>query len=216
MDCTKVDEVLDDLGAAQGLSTLNDKYKLPTTSEEQVKRCQEMSEALKTLRKYNKECFSSLTQQVLSAILRTRGQSNEAHCKDSSSAEFKEALEASQCVSSNALESVREAEKAIVLSLQVLHEANIPDDKLRVRLACCAVLDAKKIFINATKDKCSKYEKAYGDYVDSFTSESMGLICPETDKLECSKLEPIKSAGATPKTRFFLVPMVKLVKTIDH
>jgi len=216
VDCSKVEEILDDMGAAQGMTTLNDKYKLQTTPDEYTKRCQEMSDAVKVLRKYNKECYSSLTQQVLSAMLRTRSQMNEERCKDPNSEAFKEGLEGVKCVAENAVEKVREAEKKIVLSFQVLHEASIPDDKLRVRRSCCAVQDSKRLFLEATKEKCSKHEALYNQYVESFSSEAMGLICPELDKLECSKLEPIKTDGVEIKSKFFLTPMVKLVKTLDH
>lgn len=175
-----------------------------------------MADAIKTLRKYNNQCYTSLTQQVLSAILRTRSEFNDLHCKDPASAEFKESLEAAKCAAEQAIDSVRDAEKKTIVSFQVLHEANISDDKLRVRRACCAVLESKKSFLAATKDKCSKYEKTYSNYVDSYTDEAMGLICPADEKLECEKLEAIKTDGVAPKSKFFLTPMVKLVKTLDH
>jgi len=216
VDCTKVDEVLDDLGGAQGMTTLNDKYKIPTNAEEQVKRCAEMSDAIKTLRKYNNQCFTSLTQQVLSATLRTRSEFNDLRCKDQSSAEFKAGVEAAKCAATEANENIKVAETKIIVGFETLYDANISDDKLRVRRACCAVLDAKKFFLAATKDKCSKHEKIYADYVDSYTEEAMGLICPAVDKLECDKLETIKTEGVKPKTKSFMTPMVKLVKTLDH
>lgn len=216
VDCTKLDEVMDDLGSAQGMTSLNDKYPIASTPEIQVKRCQEMSEAIKMLRKYNKECFSSLTQQVLSAILRTRAQFNELRCADPTSTDFKVANEAGKCAAEEAIESIKKAEKNIILTFQTLHEATIPDDKLRVRRACCAVIDAKKFFLDATKEKCAKHEKVYSDYVESYTNEAMGLICPDAEKLDCGKLEAIKIEGVTPKSKFFLTPMIKLIKTLDH
>ena len=208
--------MLDDLGGAQALTTLNDKYKLQTSVEEHTKRCTEMTEAIKTLRKYNKECFSSLTQQVLSAILRTRSQMTEARCSDPNSAQYKEGLEAVKCIAEKSLETARVAERKTILALQVLYDKNIDNEKLRVRHSCCAVLDAKKFFLEGTKDKCSHYEKIYAEYVDSYTSEAMGLICPEADKLDCGSLEQFKTEGVELKNKFFLNPMVKLVKTLDH
>lgn len=214
-DCSKLDEALDDLGAAQGFSTLNDKYKLATTRADYDKRCEEMVQAVKTLRKYNKDCFSSLTQQVFSAILGSRAKMNELYCRPDSD-ESKKAIEANKCVSENAFSVTQEAEKKTILSSQVLLEKNIPDDKLRMRAACCGVLASKGYFIDATRTKCAKYESVYSDYVDSYTSEAMGLICPEADKLECEKLEPLKLEGVATKTKFFLGPMLKLVKSLDH
>lgn len=216
VDCTKVDEVFDDLGGAQGMTSLNDKYKIPTNADDQLKRCAEMTDALKTLRKYNKECYTSLTQQVLSAMLRTRTEFNDLRCKDKTSTDFTEGVEAAKCAAEQALDGVKMAEKKIIVSFQTLHEASISDDKLRVRRACCSVIDAKKFFLAATKEKCAKHEKVYAAYVDSYTEEAMGLICPSSDKLECDKLEAIKTDGVEPKTKFFLTPMVKLVKTLDH
>lgn len=216
VDCSKMDEVLDDLGGAQGLTSLNDKYKLATSADEMKKRCGEMEEAIKQLKKYNSACYSSLTQQVFSAILRTRSAMNEARCKDTESKEFKEVVEASKCANDNALESIREAERKTILSSQVLYDANIPDEKLRLKRACCAVLGSKTLFMDAIKAKCSKYETIYAEYVDSYTSEAMSLICPAEDKLECNKLEPLKLEGVATKSKFFLLPMLKLVKTLDH
>lgn len=208
--------MLDDLGGAQGLTTLNDKYKPQTTPEEHAKRCTEMTEAIKMLRKYNKECYSSLTQQVLSALLRTRSQMTETRCKDPNSAEFKESVEASKCIAEQALSIAQTAEKRVILTLQALYDANIPDDKLRTRHACCAINNSKKAFLGAIKTKCAMHEKLYAEYFDSYTSEAMGLICPEADKLECNTLEPIKIDGLALKSKFFLNPMIKLVKTLDH
>lgn len=203
------------MGGAQGYTVLNEKYKLATTADELASRCTEMAEAIKTLRKYNKECYSSLTQQVFSAILRTRSQMNQARCV-AGTPEAAEAIAGTKCIKENALAQVQEAEKKTILASEVLFDSNIADDKLRTRRSCCAVLQGKKLFIEATKDKCSKYEKLYTEYVDSYTSEAMGLICPEADKLECDKLEPLKLEGVQPKFKFFLNPMLKLVKTLDH
>lgn len=216
MDCSKVEEVLDELGGAQGITSLNDKYKIQTNTEEQVKRCAEQADAIKTLRKYNNQCYTSLTQQVLSAVLRTRNEFNVLRCKDTASPEFKDSLAAAKCAAEQAVDKIKLAENKTIVAFQVLHEATIADDKLRVRRTCCAVLDAKKFFLEATKEKCSAHEKVYSDYVDSYTDEAMGLICPAADKLDCDKLEAIKTEGVEPKTKFFLTPMVKLVKTLDH
>lgn len=192
---------------------MNDKYKLATNADEFTKRCQEMSDATKQLKKYNKECYSSLTQQVFSAILRTRSQMNEEVCKPEKSAE---PLAASKCIAENALDKVKEAEKAIVLMSQVVLDSNITDEKLRLRRSCCAVQAGKTRFLEATKEKCAKHEKTYADYVDSYTSEAMGLICPDTEKLECDKLEVLKIEGVQIKSTFFLNPLLKLVKSLDH
>lgn len=195
---------------------LNDKYKVQTTADEQTKRCTEMNDAVKTLRKYNKECYSALTQQVLSAILRTRQEFNDLRCKDPNSEEFKTALEAAKCVATEASDKTREAETKTIMAFQMLTDTTISDEKLRVRRTCCSVIDSKKFFLEATKEKCAKHEKVYADYVDSYTSEAMGLICPSADTLDCAKLEALKIDGVTPKTKFFLTPMVKLIKTLDH
>lgn len=200
---------------AQGYTANSDKYKLATTTDEFASRCQEMSEAIKTLRKYNKECYSSLTQQVFSAILRTRSQMNEARCA-AGTPEAAEALAGTKCIKENALAGVQEAERKAVLGSQVLLDANISDDKLRTRRACCNVFKSKQDFVDATKEKCGKYEKLYSEYVDSYTSEAMGLICPDTDKLDCDKLEPFKLEGVQLKYKFFLSPMLKITKTLDH
>lgn len=213
LDCSKIEEVLDDLGAAQGISVLNDKYKLATNQEELAKRCAEMSEAIKQLKKYNKECYSSLTQQVMSAILRTRSQMNEDACKPERQAD---AFAATKCIAENAYEKVKAAERSIVLTSQVVLDSNIADEKLRLRRSCCAVQVGKTLFLDAIKEKCSAHEKMYTDYVDSYTSEAMGLICPEPEKLECDKLEALKIEGVQPKSTFFLNPLLKLVKSLDH
>lgn len=216
VDCSKAEEISDDLGGAQGMTANNDKYKIHTTAEEQKKRCTEMFDAIKTLRKYNKECNSALTQQVFSAVLRTRYQFNEPRCKDPESADFKDSLEASKCAAENAIDAIRATEKKAVLQFQALYDSNIPDEKLRVRRTCCAVMEAKKGFVDSTIEKCPKHTKVYSDYVNSYTDEAMGLICPEESKLDCTGLEPIKTDGVVAKSQFFWTPLIKLVKTLDH
>lgn len=203
------------MGAAQGFSALSEKYKLATNKEDFQKRCEEMSQAIKMLRKYNKDCFSSLTQQVFSAILSSRAKMNELYCKPNSE-ESKKAIEGNKCISEEALKPVQDAETKTIISSQVLLDKNIPDDKLRMRAACCGVATSKNYFMEATKSKCAKHEAVYSDYVDSYTSEAMGLICPELEKLECDKLEPLKLEGVQPRNKFFLNPMLKLIKSLDH
>lgn len=214
-DCSKLDEVLDEFGGAQGITTLNPRFKLVTNREEFDKRCVEMADAIKTLRKYNKKCFSGTTQQVFSAILRTRNDMNEANCKGTEQ-QVQLIIDAVRCVRESALEQVQAAEKKSILLSQVLYDMNIPDDKLRLRRSCCSVLEGKEVFLGAAKDKCSKYGKIYEEYVDSYSKEAMGIVCPPAEKLECSKLEPLKIEGVENKSKFFLSPMLKLIKTLDH
>lgn len=215
VDCSKVEAIIDDLGALQGMTTLNDKYKLATTPDEFAARCNEQKEAIKTLKLYNNECFTALTKQVVSTILRTRQQMIDEVCaKDSK--QFSEAVVSTKCIADNAIPEVKDAERKMILGAQAIYDMNIADDTLRMRRACCAVLDAKNLFLNAAKAKCPAHEKMYSDYVDSYTSEAFGLICSSPDKLECAKLEPLKLDGISPKHNFFLNPTIKLVKTLDH
>lgn len=215
LDCTKMEEVLEDLGGAQGLTTLSDKYKLATNMDEFKKRCSEMDDAIKTLKRYNRECYSQLTQQVFAALLRTRANMNDQRCAPDTDL-AKEAVEASKCIAEQAFEEAKDAERKTILASQLIDEANIPDDKMRMRRSCCAVLQSKSLFLEAVKPKCSKYEKVYSEYVDSYTSESMALICEDAEKLKCAELEPLKFAGAQVKSKFFLTPMMRLVKSLDH
>lgn len=210
-----MEEVLDDLGGAQGITASNDKYKMITKIEDMPKRCADMAAAIKTLRRYNSECYSGLTQQVFSAILRTRDAMNKANCEPNSEP-MKLVVEAMKCIQDEALESVRDAEKKTILASQVLHEANIEDAKMRMRRSCCAVVQSRNYFIDATKAKCGKFEKVYTSYVDSYTEEAFGLICESPEKLKCSELEQLKLDGVAPKSTFFLNPMLKLVKSLDH
>lgn len=197
------------------MTTLNDKYKLTTNLDDYMKRCVEIEDAIKTLKLYNSKCHTALTQQVFKAILNTRSQAQVTRCK-AGSPEALEVSEATACVAQNAFDAAKEAEKKTILLSQVLLDANIPDEKLRLRRACCVVIDSKTTFINATKEKCAKHQKAYEEYVDSYMQEAMGLICPEADKLECGKLEALKVDGVEPKSTFFLTPMLKVVKTLDR
>lgn len=214
VDCSKIDEVLDEMGGAQGMTFMNDKYKLATSADELTARCTEGLAALKTLKRYNKECYTSLTQQVFSAILRTRVQFNEKRCVAGSES-FTEAHEGGKCLVDNSSAAVKEAERQTIVGSQVLHEMNIPEKKNRLRRSCCAVLASRTNFLEAAKTKCAKYEKLYIDYVDSYTSEAMGLICDKPEELKCSELEPLKLAGVEPKYKFFMTPTLKVVQSLD-
>lgn len=215
IECASFEEVLDDLSGAQGITSLNDKYKIVTSAEEQSKRCVEARDAIKTLRAYNKQCVTSLTQQVLGAILRTRSQMIDEHCMPNS-IHFAETIEGCKCIQDNALEAVKAAERKINLALQVIHESDIKDEKERLRRGCCAVLGSKAIFLEATRDKCSKHSNLYTEYVDSYTADAMSLICPSTDKLACDKLPGLSLEGVTLKSKSHLLPIYKLVKSLDH
>lgn len=211
-----MDEALDEFGLAQAITTMNGKEKTLTKDEDFSKKCGEMNDAIKTLRRYNKECNSALTQQVFSAILRTRSQMIEKYCSKPSSQESKDLVVAINCVANDAFDEVTAAEKKTVVTMEALFDKNIQDEKLRVRGACCNVLSSKNNFIDATKAKCDKHKKFYDEYYESYTSEAMGLICPEADKLDCDKLETIKTDGLKPKAKFFIAPSLHLVKTLDH
>lgn len=83
-------------------------------------------------------------------------------------------------------------------------------------MACCGVIQSKQLFMEATKEKCAKYEKTYSEYVDSYMSEAMSLICPAPEQLECDKLEVLKLEGQEPKSKFFLTPVLKVVRSLDR
>lgn len=180
-----------------------------------AKRCTDQKAAIQTLKKYNKECYTALTEQVFGTILRTRSAMADVYCAVDSK-EFNEGIAASKCIVDNVLDAVKEAERKMIVQAQVIIDSNIPDEKLRMRRACCAVLGAKGLVLGAIKPKCSAHEKALTDYIDSYTSEAFSLICQEPDKLECGKLEPLKTEGVTPRYQFFLNPTIELVKTLDH
>lgn len=219
-DCSQFEKVLDDLGAAQAITVISDKHPLPKSLEETEKKCALSLESIRKLRMYNKECNKALTQQVFSAILRTRNQLVEDKCKDPKSAEFNAMFESIRCIHENATDAVKQAETKTVLMSQVLVEADVKDEQERIKRACCDVLASKKHFMAAIKDKCGKYEKVYSDYVDSYTSESLALICSDAEKMEkdgeCETLTPLKLDGVSLKYVSFLNPMLKIVKTLDH
>lgn len=192
---------------------MSDKYKLATTGDELAKRCTEMENAIKQLKRYNHFCFTSLTQQVFSAILRSRQAFNELQCKEPKSNE--EAIKAQKCLVDNAMSQVQEAERKMIVNSQVILDSNIADNKLRMRRTCCSVIQGKKLFMDATKEKCSAHEKLYSDYVDSYTSEAFSLTCEAPEKLECDKLEALKVEGVQGRYKFFLNPVLMLAKTLD-
>lgn len=214
VDCSKLDEVVDDLSAAQAWSFANDKYKIPTSAEGFAKSCLQSSDALKTLRKYNKQCNSALTQQVFSAVLRTRTKMMESVCK-ADTPENHAAVEASKCASKNG-QIFKEIETKLIADLYAVLESTISDDKERLYRACCLVNGSERKFLDVGKEKCREQQKVFADYMDSYTAEAMALVCPQGKELDCDKYAPLKSDPSTKRSLFYLLPLMKLVKSLDH
>lgn len=215
VDCTKLDEVLDDLGASQARTMTNDKYKVEKSSEGLVKYCDRAKDAVKTLKKYNKQCISNLTQQVVSAILRTRTQNIESICKPDS-AEFKEIVEANNCTVDNA-DLANGIELKFLRDLWALIDADFKDTKEFLHRTCCLINEQQTKLVGVAKEKCPQYVKSFTEYVESYSSEAMGLVCPEAKSLECNKYEPLKTdESAKLKSSFYLLPIVKAVNKLDQ
>lgn len=178
-------------------------------------KCKEIDANIRTLKEYNSKCHTSLTKQVFSAILKTRTEMQSKRCA-ADAPETKEASDAVKCLKENAFDKTKNAERKTILNSQILLDMNETDDKLRLKRACCGVIESRADFMDATKEKCPQHEKLYAEYVDSYMAEAMGLICPDAKDLECGKLEPLKMDGVEPKTKFFLSPMLKIVKSLDH
>lgn len=174
---------------------------------------------MKKLKIYNTKCNKALTQQVFKSVIDTRIALVEESCVPNSE-KFNAVLESVKCIKTKAIEEVKLAEAKMILESQALLELKNIDDKERVKRACCNVLDGKKRFMNAIKDKCNEHATQYSNYVDSYTSESLGLICPDAEKMEkdgeCAKLTAINTDSITRKYDSFLSPMMKVIKTLDH
>ncbi|KAG9510442.1 Deubiquitinase OTUD6B, partial [Fragariocoptes setiger] len=210
VDCSKLEHAFDDLGAAQGWSFMNKEH-LPAREAGEFKaKCKSSDEAIKTLKLYNVKCHKSLTKQVIKAILDTRDAMMQEYCNDD--AKSKAALASINCLYDKALEKVKAAESRAIVSPQVLFDSKIDDEKERLKRACCDVLENKQHFLNATNDGCSEHKSIYEAYIDSYTSSSMSLICPENllKGQECGSLKPLATEGVKPKYSFFLNPLIKI------
>lgn len=97
IDCSKIEAVFEDQGAASGVTYTNDKYVRATTKEQLEKRCPEMYSAIKTIRQYNQKCNTGLTQQVFSAGLKSKQAYVDRFCKDTSADYVTKSLAAFKC-----------------------------------------------------------------------------------------------------------------------
>lgn len=90
----------------------------------------------------------------------------------------------------------------------------------RVKRTCCSIQVAREDLIAAVKPECEKSVPLLSEYVDSYTAETLSLICPDYEKLvkdgECAKLGQLPIEGVKPKFNFMLAPMVKAVKALEH
>ena len=97
VDCSKIEEVFEDQGAASGVTYTNNKYVRATTREALDKRCPEMYNAVKTIKRYNQKCHTGLTQQVFSSGLKSKLEYVDKFCKDTGSEYVTKALDAFKC-----------------------------------------------------------------------------------------------------------------------
>lgn len=197
---------LDRLEAAQGISVLNDNYKIALNPEDQVKRCAEMKSAINKLIVFNQRCFEGTTQAVFGALFKTRSEYINLHCKDPASSEFKEYLEAFKCIAEKSFDEVREAEKKTIESFADVLFSEGDDITDNLQHACCRVSEAKRVFVGATKEKCDEYKEAYSNYMDSYTNKSIPMLCP--DELECDKLQALDVDRSVVRPQFKSLLMV--------
>lgn len=98
VDCSKIEDIFEEQGLASATSFSSDKYSRFTTKEEADKRCPEMTDGVKTMRRYNSKCHSGLTQQVFSATFKTRQEYIDKICKDTSGDYAKSSYESLKCL----------------------------------------------------------------------------------------------------------------------
>lgn len=212
VDCSKLDQVLDEQLLAQSITFRKDKFEFITSPETMLKYCNRANEAIKTLRRYNRECHKNLTQQIVGSMLKTRGQYVERVCKPDSD-DFKKEVEGLTCAFN--IPTSLEDEQKVMRQMQAVVDANIEDDKLRARRTCCTILDCQKTSLSTYREKCPSTVESFASYLDSYTSESMSFVCQDGKNLECDKLEPLKVGSGEPKLHY-LTNVVNLIRTLDH
>lgn len=214
VDCTKYEQVLEESGPAQAWSFMSDKYKIPTNADEFSKSCEVAFDALKIMKKYNKECAANLTKQFMGAILNTRTKYLDSCCVRDSP-DNKANIATSKCAHDHS-EPFKKLEEKYIRKLNGIYDANLADSKDRIRHTCCATEQIKKDFLAAAKENCPDHEKTIESYIDSYISEALSLVCPSKEKLDCDNLESLKIDQSAPlKSAFYLKPVKLILNTLD-
>ena len=99
-------------------------------------------------------------------------------------------------------------------------EMTFKDDNEKITRMCCMLEQQKQEVASIVRPKCEKAIPFMKEFLDSYLSESLGLVCPDLKQLiksdTCNKFSPIPIEGVKSKYLFFLAPMIKILRGLEH
>lgn len=177
--------------------------------------CKRQADALKCLRVYSK-CLPPLSKQVLVAMVNSRQRYNKKICSEKPSEAANKFIELNQCMHSNkmTMEKGVQAELNSILTPEAIVNSKISSVQDRVKYSCCSVARVRKEYMDATVPTCKQYSQVASEVIDSYLAETVGIICPDSQKnQDCDKL-PALSVGKSSNARFFVRPILNVVQTL--
>lgn len=215
VDCKSNIDYIDECGLQQGFSHRHDEFAYPTNHTYLMSSCKRQADALKCLRAYSK-CLPPLSKQVLVAMVNSRQRYNKRICSEKPSEAANKFIELNQCMHNNkmSMEKGIQAELSSILTPEAIVNSKIGSVQERVKYSCCSVAKVRKDYLDATIPACKQHTQVASEVIDSYLAETVGIICPDSQKnQDCDKL-PALNIPASSNSRFFVRPILNVVQTL--
>lgn len=216
VDCKRSNEIIDECGLQQGFSYRFPDYIYPSNHTYLLSSCKRQGDALKCLKAYAK-CLSPLPKQVLLAMVQSRQRYNKKICVEKPNDASSKLLELGQCMRNDQalMEKGTVAEVNAIIAPEALVSRKIDNVSERLKQSCCSVARSRREFMDTIVPGCKQFSPVAGDIIDSYLAETVGIICPDFEKMskECDKLPKIEWAK-TANSRHFIRPIMNVVQTL--
>lgn len=217
VDCKSNIDVIDECGLQQGFSHKHKDFGYPTNHTFLLSSCKRQADAFKCLRAYSK-CLPPLSKQVLIAMVNSRQKYNKRICTEKQSDAATKLLELDQCMLGNkvAVEKGLQAELNAIAVPEAIVNSKIDNLQDRIKHSCCSVAKVRKEFMDATMPHCKQHSQVASEIIDSYLSDTVGIICPDFEskaRFDCDKL-PKLTAPKTSTHEFFVRPILNVIATL--
>jgi hypothetical protein len=216
VDCKQSQEILDECGLQQGFTYRFLEYGYPLNHTALLGSCKRQADALKCLKVYAK-CLPPLSRQVLLAMVSSRQRFNKKICVEKPNETSSKVVELAQCMRNDKAlwDKGAQAEVNAIVTPEAIVNHKTDNVAERLKQSCCSVARARKEFMESIMPGCKQYSSAASETIDSYLADTVGIICPDFEKLrnDCERL-PKLTYAKQPNARHFIRPILNVVQTL--
>lgn len=216
VDCKQGIDVIDECGLQQGFSYRFLEFAYPTNHTDLLKSCKRQAEALKCLRAYAK-CLPAMPKQVLIAMVSSRTKYNKKICSERLTEAASKFLDLGRCMMEDnaAFEKGLEAEINSVSIPETISRTKFDQVQEQLKVSCCSVAEVRQQYMDSTNPSCKQHTGTASEVIDSYLAETVGIVCPNFEKLrnDCAKVPRLTPKA--PQHRYFIKPIIDVIQTLN-